>query len=223
MSHPSNTRRNFILKLTAGAAALGLAPVLSGFTPAPPVVPATVKSEAEEWLDRIKGKHKLVFDAAKAGDGHFLHGVEAFLSTNNETETPDNELGVVVVFRSSGIVMALNDEMWEKFKLGDMCKVTDPLTKAPSIRNMAWKPKEGDECYPDKSIEKLMKRGVLFGVCDKALGGFAEKLAKDMQLKEHEVKKELHNNLLREIQVVPSGVWALGRVQERGCAYCYAG
>jgi intracellular sulfur oxidation DsrE/DsrF family protein len=222
-SNHYNTRRSFITKLAAGAAVLGLAPVLSAYKAETGTLTVTAKSEADEWLDKIKGKHKMVFDAAKAGDGHFLHSVEAFLSTNNETETPDNELGVVIVLRSAGIIMGMNDEMWEKFKLGEMCKVTDPLTKAPSTRNLAWKPKEGDECYPDKSIEKLMKRGVLFGICDKALGGFAEKLAKDMQLKEHEVKKELHNNLLRDIQVVPSGVWALGRAQERGCTYCYAG
>jgi len=25
------------------------------------------------------------------------------------------------------------------------------------------------------------------------------------------------------IQPVPSGVWAIGRAQEHGCAYCFAG
>jgi intracellular sulfur oxidation DsrE/DsrF family protein len=29
--------------------------------------------------------------------------------------------------------------------------------------------------------------------------------------------------LLPGVQVVPSGVWAVGRAQEKGCGYCYAG
>jgi hypothetical protein len=37
------------------------------------------------------------------------------------------------------------------------------------------------------------------------------------------VKKEWMAGLLPGIQVVPSGVWAVGRAQEHGCTYCYAG
>jgi intracellular sulfur oxidation DsrE/DsrF family protein len=29
--------------------------------------------------------------------------------------------------------------------------------------------------------------------------------------------------LLPGIQIVPSGVWAVGRAQEHGCQYCFAG
>jgi intracellular sulfur oxidation DsrE/DsrF family protein len=37
------------------------------------------------------------------------------------------------------------------------------------------------------------------------------------------VKKELVDNLFPGIQVVPSGVMAVGRTQEKGCAYCFTG
>ena len=37
------------------------------------------------------------------------------------------------------------------------------------------------------------------------------------------VKKEWVAGVLPGIQVVPSGVWAVGRAQEHGCAYCFAG
>jgi len=37
------------------------------------------------------------------------------------------------------------------------------------------------------------------------------------------VKKEWLGAVLPNIQVVPSGVWALGRAQEHGCTYCFAG
>jgi intracellular sulfur oxidation DsrE/DsrF family protein len=44
-----------------------------------------------------------------------------------------------------------------------------------------------------------------------------------MQKDAAEVKKEWIAGLLPGIQVMPSGVWAVGRAQEHGCTYCYAG
>ena len=44
-----------------------------------------------------------------------------------------------------------------------------------------------------------------------------------MNLDSNEVYKDLINGLLPEIQLVPSGVWALGRAQENGCGYIFAG
>jgi hypothetical protein len=37
------------------------------------------------------------------------------------------------------------------------------------------------------------------------------------------VKKEWTAGLLPGITIVPSGVWALGRAQEHGCGYIFAG
>jgi len=42
-------------------------------------------------------------------------------------------------------------------------------------------------------------------------------------LKAEDVKKDWVANLLPGIQVVPSGVWAVGRAQEHKCAYVFAG
>jgi intracellular sulfur oxidation DsrE/DsrF family protein len=44
-----------------------------------------------------------------------------------------------------------------------------------------------------------------------------------MKMDAAEVKKEWVAGLLPGIQVVPSGVWAIGRAQERGCGYIFAG
>ena len=44
-----------------------------------------------------------------------------------------------------------------------------------------------------------------------------------MNLDAAEVKAEWIAGVHPGIQVVPSGVWALGRAQELGCGYIYAG
>jgi intracellular sulfur oxidation DsrE/DsrF family protein len=48
-------------------------------------------------------------------------------------------------------------------------------------------------------------------------------VAKNINQNPEEVKKDWVSGLLPGVQVVPSGVWAVSRAQENGCAYCYAG
>jgi intracellular sulfur oxidation DsrE/DsrF family protein len=52
---------------------------------------------------------------------------------------------------------------------------------------------------------------------------YSTALAQGMKQNPEEVKKDWMAGLLPGIQVVPSGVWALGRAQEKGCAYIFAG
>ncbi|MFN2439902.1 MAG: hypothetical protein ABR503_11935, partial [Chitinophagaceae bacterium] len=65
--------------------------------------------------------------------------------------------------------------------------------------------------------------GVMFCVCDAALTVYSGAVAQGMNANAGELKKEWVTGLLPGIQVVPSGVWALGRAQERGCGYIFAG
>ncbi|HEU0112157.1 MAG TPA: hypothetical protein VFQ73_14880, partial [Flavisolibacter sp.] len=64
---------------------------------------------------------------------------------------------------------------------------------------------------------------VMFCVCDAAITDSSAAVAQNRTMKPEEVKKDWVSGLLPGIQVVPSGVWALGRAQEHGCSYCFAG
>jgi len=44
-----------------------------------------------------------------------------------------------------------------------------------------------------------------------------------MKLDAEEVKKDWLSGMLPGIQVMPAGIWAINRAQERGCSYCFAG
>jgi intracellular sulfur oxidation DsrE/DsrF family protein len=63
----------------------------------------------------------------------------------------------------------------------------------------------------------------MFCLCDVALSGYVSATAQGMKMDPQEMKKEWTDSLLPGIQLVPSGVWAVGRAQEHGCAYCFAG
>jgi intracellular sulfur oxidation DsrE/DsrF family protein len=83
--------------------------------------------------------------------------------------------------------------------------------------------KAGELPLPGMAIDELAPKGVLFGVCNVALTVFSGIFAKSMGLQADAVKKDWVANLLPGVQIVPSGVIAVNRAQEHGCAYCFAG
>jgi intracellular sulfur oxidation DsrE/DsrF family protein len=132
------------------------------------------------------------------------------------------------VLRHAGIPYAFNSEIWAKYNFGEVFKADDPATKKPSVRNPFWKPGKGDFKIPgigvvEIGINELQDSGVMFCVCDAAMTVFSASLAEGMKMDAAEVKKEWIAGLLPGIQVVPSGVWGVGRAQEHGCTYCFVG
>lgn len=222
-------RREFLGSLATGAAALGLATVASPLPlQAKTELPLLDELDSDAWFNKIKGKHRIVFDVTQP------HGIfpfawpKVFLLTNDKTGTPEKDCSVVVVLRHDAIPYAMEDRLWEKYKFGEAFKIEDAATKAPAVRNAFWKPKPGDFKVPGVGpvaigINELQDSGVMFCVCDMAMNVYsaihAEKTNKDAA----EIKKEWISGVLPGIQVVPSGVWALGRAQEHNCAYCFAG
>lgn len=222
----TSSRRNFMSKLvaTAGAAGLGV-PALAGISNELNL-PTTDGSlaEAEEWFEEVKGSHRVVYDATEPHDGLPIIWPWAFMLSNNQTGTPDEDLTAMVVLRHNAIPFAMKDGLWKKYKFGEMFKVTDNSTQAPSQRNLYYEPQEGDFPVPGiDGIKAQQKRGAMYCVCDLALSVYSGFAAQAMGKKAEDVKKEWVAGLLPGIQVVPSGVWALGRAQERDCAYIYAG
>jgi len=224
----TNQRRGFLKKFIAGAAAIG-----AGVFTKPVEALAIGKidgsdiSQADEWFKKVKGKHKIMFDVTQP------HGIfpfawpRIFLMTNGKTGTPPEECGVVVVLRHSSAVYALGNAMWEKYKIGESIKINDAEGKAPAVANPFWEPKSGTYKGPGIDdlhigINELQANGVMFCVCDMALTGLSHTVAEKTKQNADEIKKDWLANLLPGVQLTPSGVWAVGRAQEHGCAYCFA-
>ncbi|GAC1308209.1 MAG: hypothetical protein NVSMB24_21490 [Mucilaginibacter sp.] len=185
-------------------------------------------SDADEWFKQVKGKHKMVFDVTQPNEIMPFAWPKVFLLTNKQTGTPENECGIVVVLRHNAIPYALGNPLWEKYKLGEMFKINDSVTKAPATRNPFWQPKPGTYKIPGVGgvqigINELQANGVLFCACDMAVTVNSAVVAQQTNQTAAAVKKEWLAGLLPGVRPVPSGVWAVGRAQERGCAYCFAG
>ncbi len=217
----TTSRRGFLA--ATGAATLGLATSLPVDAGAKVDQNYQHGSDLETWFDKVQGKHKIVFDAVSENEGHSIVWAYTFMTTNNKTGTPDQELSALVVLRNKAIALALDDAAWKKYKLGKMFKIIDMAYNATAERNLYWDPKEGEMPEPGMSIKALLARGVLFCVCETALTLNSRMYARSKSLDPAEVKKEWIAGLIPGIQLVPSGVWAIDRAQEHGCSYCSAG
>jgi intracellular sulfur oxidation DsrE/DsrF family protein len=224
----SASRRDFLGKLAAGAAALGSVSFAPFEAQADQFMPDHDYADAEAWFNKIKGKHRIVFDATQPHELMPFAWPKVFLLTNAATGTPEKDCSVVVVLRHDAIPYALQSDLWAKYKLGELFKAHDPLTKEPATRNPFWKPKEGDFKIPGVGnvqigINELQDNGVMFCVCNMAITVYSAVAADMMKMDVETVRKEWLAGILPNIQLMPSGVWALGRAQEKGCTYCFAG
>ena len=219
-------RRSFLGSLATGAAALGLSAFAS---------PSKLEAAANEldpdladpdaWFNQIKGKHRIVFDVPQPNEVYPFAWSRIFLVTNSKTGTPESDCSVVVVIRHTAIGYTMANPLWEKYNFGEFFKVENQ-DKTPATKNPFWQTEPfnvpGVGPVPI-AINDLQKSGVLFCVCDMALTVYSAVAAGKMNMKPEDVKKEWVAGLLPGIQVVPSGVWALGRAQEKGCGYIFTG
>ena len=222
----STHRRGFLGSVATAAAAVGLGGLIPGRAAAeehPSVNPAGDANYAA-WLNSIKGKYKQVYDAVEPNNGLSLIWAHVFLLTGTAAYgLPESDLGVVIVHRHSAIPIAFKDSMWAKYKLGEFFKINDNSTKAPAVRNVFANIKEGDLPFPEAAVEKLVARGVRFGVCNMAITFYSMMFAQQMGMKAEDIKADWIANVLPGYTVVPSGVVAVNGAQSKGCSYCYAG
>lgn len=207
-------RRDFITHLGAAAAGFALnADDLKELS-----VPADGPWD-NSWIPRVESaKYRVVFNTSDISDGAVFSYVSAFLDHFHETHgTKDSETRAVSVFRRLGTVMALNDEMWNRYNLGEDRKVTDPTTSAPAKRNIFWKRPSGPG--ENSAIEPLAARGLISLVCNVSIGSMAYSFAQKTKGDVEVVKKELQANLVPGAILVPSGIYALIRAQNAGCAF----
>lgn len=219
----SNSRRDFLGKIAFGSAVGGLAGVLNPVEASPTSNKKTIH-EADEWFKNVKGSHRVVYDGSTPHQGFPILWNWVFYFTNNQTESPDSDITAMTVLRHSGIVFALESRLWEKYKLGEFTEFNDPVSGKPSLRNPYYEPNPGDFPMPQiQGIKGLQERGAMFCVCGLAIQVYSGAIAGKMNMDAEEVHKDMLSGVLPGIQIVPSGVWALGRAQEHGCAYIFAG
>lgn len=222
-----STRRGFVSRTTA-ALALALAPALPRWADAEtPVRLSDPGTPSDDWMKRVTGKHKQLFDMKTHENGVGLLHVRNYLNTWRDAyHLTDKDVTPVLTFYGAGLPMGFDDAAWAKYPFGDVMKVTDPKTSAPARRNIFYKPGEGDTIafgFLDSSIDQLVARGTVCIMCNNALAFWTMQLEKGGMGKAADIRADLVQHLLPGVSVVPAMVIAIGQAQERGCAYMALG
>src|ERR1700733_6040555 len=124
---------------------------------------------------------------------------------------------------NAGFPLALGNEMWQKYKIGEAFKILDPETKAPAVKNPFLHPKPGVLLVDDMAVDRLLANGTVVGACNLALIVQSKMLAGNAGVSAEEAAKEWDANVVPGITIIPSGTWGVNRAQEAGCTYCAGG
>lgn len=218
-------RRAFLGTLAAGSAAIAM--VNAGLPST--VSAATVGADhspsefSEAWLGKLTGKHKQFFDATSTNQFALVFAMNFLNSYNNTYKIPDSNLSAVVGLRHFAIGAALSDDIWSRYRVAEFVQAMDPATKTPYTRNFLSHPHDGDMMFPNASVDKLVARGVQFTCCSVAIGVVSGLLSKNAGVTPEAGRAEWIAGLLPGVTLVPSGVMAVNRAQEKGCTYCSGG
>jgi intracellular sulfur oxidation DsrE/DsrF family protein len=224
---PSATnRRSFLGWLAASAVALtsGRPATLSASELRVGDAPDGV-DDKDEWLKPMKGRHKQIFDSPGHFNGKALHQVRNYLDAYREryAAKPGQVNAAVGVTSGKGAAMLFNDAMWSRYRFGEKYAITDPTSKAPSVRNIFANVRTGDPLDATNSVDALLREGVAMLLCNNTFKGMITSIAKDTNQSEPDVRTELLANRIPGVVVVPAMVVAMNRAQDAGFTYYWAG
>jgi hypothetical protein len=140
---------------------------------------------------------------------HYASNVFAANRTGYGLESRD--VGVLVILRHNATPYAYNDAMWAKYGSVFAAELKIAETKTNPVN-------AGGE-----TLDALSAQGAHFGVCAMATRRFAGMMARSAGSTVDAVFEEIGKNLLRNAHLTPAGITAVGRAQERGYTFGYAG
>lgn len=226
------SRRVLIARLSAAAATLGGLAALTSVARADASRPentGSMSAAQDEWLDKPPALHRMLFDTTtSAGLAQALAFADVYFRVNKKSYgvAPD-DLAVLIVMHHFSTPFGFDDVIWSKYgkPLSDKKykqDLADPRTKKTPTLNV-YNCKAIDNLANDGvTLDSLSAQGARFAVCDVATRGIADLLAPITHQSADALYAELTAHLIRNAVMVPAGVVAVNRAQERGYSYCLA-
>ena len=216
-------RRSFIARFGAafgaGLPSAAQSSAITGWQPS--------RHEQDDWMDRVPGKHRFIFDTTTpAGLGAaILYANNYFIANQNAYGLPNSDLAVIIVARHQSTAFAFNDSIWMKYgsTISQQINFTDPKTKQAPAANLYNASGYGTtiENY-GVTLESVLKRGVHLAVCQMASRALSGGIARATGGDTERVYNELIANVVTNSHMVPAGIVAVNRAQERGYSFVRA-
>jgi hypothetical protein len=206
-------RRRFLARLGLGSAAIGA--LVGSAAPAAAQGRSPRHHAVDDWMDALPSAHRMLFDAiTPPGVKTIRHYASNVFDANKSGYDVDSrDLGVIVILRHNATPLAFNDAIWRKYGAA-LASELELKEKAPAVNPG----NAGGE-----SLDSLSDLGAHFGVCAMATRRYAGILAPASGGTVDAMFEELARNLIRNAHLTPAGIIAVGRAQERGFMFGYAG
>jgi intracellular sulfur oxidation DsrE/DsrF family protein len=207
----SPERRSFLTRLNTGAASIAALTVggvaMAQVKSAPAAHWEPTRHDKDDWMDQIPGKHRLVFDTtAQDGLRDALMFADNFLIVNRTDYGLENkDLAIIIVARHMSTGFGFTNDMWVKY---------GAYMLGPAPADDAKEPLKANPHA--ESLAALANQGVQFAVCSMAARRLAGIIARGVGGNSDAVFSELTAHLVSNARMVPAGIVAVNRAQERG-------
>ena len=220
MKHESLPRRSMLSRLGVTAAAFAFG-TRSASAQTPPVRFQPASHPEDAWFDAVPGKHRTYIDAATPSGAAeaILYANNLYVANKSGYSLAESDVVVVVGLRHFATAFAFADPIWAKYGkvMSSMVSFTDPKTKQAPSSNLLTSADYGMTLPTfGNTIQSVVSRGTRFAVCDMATHFFAGQVATATGGNADAVYKELSSSLIPSARLVPAGVVAVNRAQERG-------
>lgn len=212
----SAERRSFLNLFHAGAAAI--AALAAGRVAKGQEKPAAARAPfqparhaQDDWMDEIPGKHRMVIDTTTADgmrDG-LLYANNYLTASRNDYGLQNSDMAIIVIARHVSAGHGFNNDMWAKYGAA--------MTVQPGPAPADGAAKEPPKANPSATgLASLAGMGVQFAICGLSTRRIASTIARTSGVTVDEVLAELKANLVKNARIVPAGIIAVNRAQERG-------
>lgn len=228
-------RRSFLSRVCAGAAAFGAAvgvplAVQAQSGPAP-VVPASgwqpARHAEDDWFEQTTAKHRFFLDTTTPDSfGQAIFFARNFFVANaSGYGLTDADVAQVICARHQSTSFAFTDAMWAKYGAALSERAggfVDPKSKEVPTTNLFLATGYGSTLNNGGVVlDAILKRGVRLAVCGMATRAAAALIAQKTGGNVDDLYKELTGNLVPNSHMVPAGIVAVNRAQERGYTFAY--
>lgn len=230
-------RRSFLSRACAGAAAfaaaVGASPALQAQSgPGPAGTPPgsgwqPARHAEDDWFDQTAAKHRLFMDTTTPdafGQAIFF-ARNSFVANASGYGLTDADVAQVICARHHSNSFAFTDAMWAKYGAALSERAggfVDPKTRQVPTTNLFQATGYGGTLNNGGvTLDAILKRGVRLAVCAMATRAAASLIAQKSGAKADDIFKELTGNLVLNGHMVPAGIVAVNRAQERGYTFAY--
>jgi len=167
--------------------------------------------DVDGWME-LPGQHRFIFDTTTPDgmNSALLYAGNYYTANGSGYGLKDADLAVIIVARHSSTPFGYSDAIWAKYgvPISQRQNFVDPRTKeAPKVNVYT------------RQIDGLVRRGTNFAVCQMATRAYAGVIANAVGATADDIFKELSENLIPNAHLVPAGIVAVNRAQERGYSF----